>query len=410
MRGGSSYDPLDFGLPLSEPLATRRPPSGPPGRSPDTAISISELNNSAKSLLEDTFGQFWVHGEVTDFKRHRSGHWYFSLRDKTSQISCVIWSSDQYRIRGKPEDGLQVVALGQMTMYPAQGKVQLRVYRVEATGAGLARKAVEETLSRLRADGLLAVERKRPIPLFPRCVGVVTSISGAALRDIVSVASRRRPGIQIVVASASVQGDTAPREICKALRRLRAWKGVDVVIVGRGGGAREDLHAFNHEAVARGIAACEMPVISAVGHEIDTTICDLVADLRAATPSAAAEAAVPSLSDIEAALEVRRSRLVSAVTHRSASAQADVKTTARDLRAAAVRLVRQRRQAMSSVAGRLNALSPLAVLSRGYGVARGPDGETLTSVEQFVAVDRFDLLLHDGVVGAKIENVRKEKP
>lgn len=395
---------FDYGAPplIPEPRRT-------PGGSRETAVTITELNNSTKSLLEESFGRFWVRGEVSDFKRYRSGHWYFSLRDSASQVSCVIWSSDQRGIPTSPEDGMKVVALGQMTMYAAQGKLQLRVTRIEAEGDGLWRKAMEETLARLRAEGLLAPERKRPIPLFPRCVGVVTSPSGAALHDIISVATRRRPGIEIIVSCSAVQGDTAPRELCDAISRIRRMKGVDVVIIGRGGGARDDLRAFNHEAVARAIAACEMPVISAVGHEIDTTICDLVADFRAATPSAAAERAVPALADLESTLKLRRAALITAVTSRSAAARFDVKTTARNLRAAAVRVVESRRAGMAGVAGRLNALSPLATLERGYAVARSPDGEALTRVSQFAKGDAFDLLLHDGVVGARVESVNQQQ-
>lgn len=377
-----------------------------PGTSRESAVTITELNNSVKALVEQTFGRFWVRGEVMDFKRHRNGHWYFTLRDAASQMSCVIWSSDQHGIPASPDDGMQVVALAQVTMFPARGTLQLRITRIEAQGDGLWRKAMEQTLERLRADGLLEPGRKRPIPLFPRCLGIVTSANGAALHDIISVATRRRPGIEIIVACASVQGDSAPREIRAALLRVRRWKGVDVIIVGRGGGARDDLRAFNDESVARAICDCEVPVISAVGHEIDTTVCDLVADMRAATPSAAAEHAVPALADLEAALRARRAKLVSSLSRRSASAQADVRATARDLRAAAIRVVEQRRAGIGGVAGRLNALSPLATLSRGYAVARKADGETLSRVAQFQAGDRFDLLVHDGVVASRVEDVK----
>jgi exodeoxyribonuclease VII large subunit len=269
---------------------------------------------------------------------------------------------------------------------------------------------MEETLGRLRADGLLAAERKRAIPLFPRCLGIVTSSSGAALHDIISVATRRHPGIQIVVACSAVQGDTAPRELCAAISKMRRWKLVDVMIIGRGGGARDDLRAFNHETVARAIAACEMPVISAVGHEIDTTVCDLVADFRAATPSAAAERAVPTLAELQSTLRSRRGALIAALTNRSASAKADLRTTARDLRGAAVHLLETRRAGMSAVAGRLNALSPLATLSRGYAVARRPDGEALTRAAQFVGGERFDLSLSDGTVDARVQGVSLTLP
>ena len=405
MRQRVPPPPFDYGPRPVIPEVRRAP-----GASRETAVTISELNNSTRALLEETFGRFWVRGEVSDFKRHRSGHWYFSLRDATSQIQCVIWSSDQRGIPTSPEDGMKVVALGQMTMYPAQGKLQLRISRIEAEGDGLWRKAMEETLGRLRADGLLAPERKRAIPLFPRCLGIVTSSSGAALHDIISVATRRRPGIQIVVSCSAVQGDTAPRELCAAISKMRRWKSVDVMIIGRGGGARDDLRAFNHESVARAIAACEMPVISAVGHEIDTTVCDLVADFRAATPSAAAERAVPTLADLQSTLRMRRGALIAALANRSASARADVRTTARDLRAATLRRLETRRAEMSAVAGRLNALSPLATLSRGYAVARRPDGEALTRAAQFASGEKFNLSLHDGSVAARVEGVTLTPP
>jgi exodeoxyribonuclease VII large subunit len=385
-------------------------PKAPPGSTRETAICITDLNNSTKQLVEETFGHFWVRGEVSDFKRHRNGHWYFCLRDKTSQISCVIWSSDQRRMPASPDDGMQVVALAQLTVFPGRGSLQLRVVRIDAEGDGLWRKAIAETVERLRADGLLEKERKRPLPMYPRCLGVVTSANGAALRDIISVATRRRPGIEIIVSCAAVQGDTAPRELRAALSRVRRWKGVDVMIIGRGGGAHDDLRAFNDESVARAIAACEMPVISAVGHEIDMTVCDLVADVRAATPSAAAERAVPAIGDLEDALRARHGKLVAALTHRTSSARADMKTTARDLRAAAIRLVDKRRSVMSGAAGRLNALSPLATLSRGYAVARRPDGKALTSATQFVAGESFDLTLHDGSVNALVERVHSDGP
>jgi exodeoxyribonuclease VII large subunit len=307
-----------------------------------------------------------------------------------------------------PDDGMKVLAVAEMQFYPAHGKVQLSITRLEAEGDGLYRKAMLETVARLKADGLLDAARKRPIPLFPRCLGVITSPSGAALHDIISVATRRRPGIQIVVACSAVQGDTAPHELRNAISRIRRWKSCDVVIIGRGGGARDDLRAFNDESVARSIAQCEMPVISAIGHVVDTTVCDLVADFRAATPSAAAERAVPAIADLRATLDSRRSALISALTHRTAAAQSDLKTTARDLRSAAQRVVQTRRTTVAGVAGRLNALSPLATLERGYAVARRQDGETLTRAAQFVEGEPFDLLLHDGRVEARTEGIKNK--
>ncbi len=371
------------------------------GTTQEAPLSITDLNDRMKALIEKHVpARLWIRGEVTGFSRNRNGHWYFSLRDSAAQMSCVVWSSDQWKIPAQPDEGMEIVALVQMTFWPGRGTLQLRVTRMEASGDGLWRKAMEETVARLTAAGLLAEERKRRIPRFPRCVAVVTSRSGAAFTDIVSVAHRRRPGMRIVLSPAIVQGDGAPLSICRAIERVSRWKKADVLIVGRGGGSREDLWAFNDERVARAIAACEIPVISAVGHEIDVTVCDLVADMRAATPSAAAESAVPSLEDLNAALERQRRRLRSAIIHRRESAVRGLRTAARDMKNAALRASSERRSLVSNSAGRLNALSPLATLSRGYSVAVDGDGETLSSIEQFAEGAAFELLVNDGRVAA----------
>jgi exodeoxyribonuclease VII large subunit len=380
----------------SEMLETAQPGSR------EAPMTIADLNDRTRRLIEKHVpARLWVKGEVSDFKRNRNGHWYFCLRDSDAQISCVVWSSDQWRIPAPPDDGMQVVALAQMQFFPGKGTLQLRIGKMEAAGDGLWRKAMEQTLARLKADGLLADERKRPIPRFPRCVAVVTSSTGAAIKDIISVAHRRRPGMRIVVSAAAVQGEGAPASICRAIRRVVSWKKADVLIVGRGGGSREDLRAFNDEKVARAIAACEIPVISAVGHEVDTTVCDLVADLRAATPSAAAERAVPALDDLREALVRNNRRLTAGVVRRTDSARLDLRTTARDMKAASVRALDKRKGEIGTVSGRLNALSPLATLARGYSVARSLDGETLSSVADFASVEEFDLLVRDGSLRAR---------
>ncbi len=393
----------ELSLSLGDSVAPYRDqlPSTIPGTSRETAIGISRLNEATRDLLENSFGFFWVRGEVSDFKPHRNGHWYFSLRDRSAQVSCVVWSKDQQGIPAAPDDGMQVIALAQMTVYPARGSLQLRIGRMEAAGDGLWRKAMEQTIERLKADGLMLPERKRALPRFPRCIAIVTSTHGAALRDIISVAQRRRPGIRIVVANTSVQGDNAPAEICAAIARVVRWRRAQVLIVGRGGGSREDLWAFNHEQVARTIAACPIPVISAVGHEIDATVCDLVADFRAATPSAAAEAAVPSLDDLVDVVRARQSRLMRSLSRKLEVAGSDLRSAARGMKGAASRATERRRSQMASVAGRLNALSPLATLERGYAVARDETGQTLSSINQFKEGSRFELTLKDGKVSAR---------
>lgn len=370
----------------------------------EAPMTIADLNDRTKRLIEKHVpARLWVKGEVTDFKRNRNGHWYFSLRDSDAQISCVVWSSDQWRIPAPPDDGMEVVVLAQMLFWPGRGTLQLRIGKMEAAGDGLWRKAMEQTIARLKADGLLAEERKRPIPRFPRCVAVVTSSSGAALEDIISVAHRRRPGMRIVVSAAAVQGEGAPAAICRAITRVVKWNQADVLIVGRGGGSREDLWAFNDEKVARAIAACDIPVISAVGHEVDTTVCDLVADMRAATPSAAAERAVPALADLQATLVRQNRRVTSAVARRAASARLDLRTASRAMKVSSMRTVERHRAEIGAVSARLQGLSPLATLARGYSVARAPDGTTLSSVSDFVPGQEFQLLVRDGTVRAEVQ-------
>jgi exodeoxyribonuclease VII large subunit len=377
-----------------------------PGSTRESAVSITELNERTKNLIDRSYGQFWVHGEVTDFKKYRSGHWYFTLRDGEARMSCVVWGGDQWRIPAAPDEGMKVIAFAQMTFYPAKGALQLRITRMDAAGDGLHRKAMELTIAKLTEEGLMAPERKRALPRFPRVIGVVTSMSGAALRDIIAVAHRRRPGFRMVVAGASVQGEFAAEEICNAIDRIVRWGRADVLIVGRGGGSREDLHAFNDERVARAIAKCRIPTISAVGHEVDITVCDLVADVRAATPSAAAETAIPSLSDMTDAMREQRRRLVLAARRRGDRAAQDLKAISRDMRLASLRSVEGRRALVSNAAGRLNALSPLATLARGYAVARGLDGSTLSSVADFVVGEEFELMVRDGRVTARTQELK----
>ncbi|HEX6573828.1 MAG TPA: exodeoxyribonuclease VII large subunit [Gemmatimonadaceae bacterium] len=372
-----------------------------PGASKDSALSITQLNDRTREIVDQAYGVFWVRGEVVDFKRYKSGHWYFCLRDHTSQMQCVVWASDQWRIPAPPDEGMEVIAQARMSFYPAKGTLQLRIGRMEAAGDGLWRKAIEMTIAKLKEEGLLAPERKRDLPRYPRCVGIVTSTSGAALRDIVAVAHRRRPGMELVVAGAMVQGENAPRSICRAINMIAKWGCADVMIIGRGGGSREDLHAFNDERVARMIAKSPIPTISAVGHEVDTTVCDLVADVRAATPSVAAERAIPALADMAEILRSRHRRLTNAIQRRGESAVMDLKTAARDLRLASLRTLESRKGQIGAVAGKLNALSPLATLERGYAIARDETGRTLASVEDFQVGQEFELSLRDGKVRAR---------
>ncbi|MHB1265079.1 MAG: exodeoxyribonuclease VII large subunit [Gemmatimonadaceae bacterium] len=372
-----------------------------PGASVESAVSVGTLTRTAKDLLEGALFPLWVRGEVSDFKRHRNGHWYFCLRDGDSQVKCVVWSRDTRGIPAMPDDGMQLAAYGQLTVYPQRGEMQLVVRRMEAEGEGLWRKALEQTVQRLTAEGLLAPERKRALPRYPRRIAVITSPDGAALHDIVAVLRRRAPAVEIVVIPAAVQGENAPRELVDALRLAARWNAADTLIIGRGGGGREDLWAFNHEEVARAIARSPIPTISAVGHEVDVTICDLVADFRAPTPSAAAELAVRAFEEVGGDLRKLAMRLSTAATVQVADARERLRRAGRAMATAAERGVERRQSRLQNLAGRLHALSPLATLSRGYAVARADDGRALTSVRAFAAGQAFELVLRDGSLRAR---------
>ena len=400
-----AFDPEDAVRALSEEV-------GPlfPGASVDSAVSVATLTQTARDVLEGAIMPLWVRGEVTDFKAHRNGHWYFCLRDATAQIRCVVWSKDRRGIPAAPDDGMAVTALGQLTVYTGRGEMQFVVKRLEAEGDGLWRKALERTVTVLRDAGLLEPERKRALPRYPRCVAVVTSRDGAAFHDVVAVLRRRAPGVRIVLVATAVQGDGAPRALAQAIERVGRWGGADTLIVGRGGGGREDLWAFNDERVARALAACPIPTISAVGHEIDLTVCDLVADWRAPTPSAAAEAAVRA--HVEAAGELRAlaSRLGLAVDMQLGTARARLASAARHVAAASRGYTERRRARLETIAARLNGVSPLATLARGYGVAREPGGAALTSVGRFAPGVAFELLLRDGLVYARTTSAEPGDP
>ena len=375
------------------------------GFAPDKPASVSDVALETRALVESGLHPLWVRGEISDFKQHRNGHWYFCLRDASAQIKCVVWSRDQRGLPAPPDDGMQVVLYGQMTVYTARGDLQLKVTRMQADGDGLWRKAMEQTLAKLRGEGLLEESRKRPIPRFPKCVAIVTSPDGAAIGDIVAVLRKRHSGVQLVICPAKVQGDGAPREIVMALRRVARWGQADLVIVGRGGGAKEDLWAFNDERVARAIVACPVPVISAIGHETDITVCDAVADLRAPTPSAAAMAACVAREEIEKAFVVVRRDLAFAMAGLVRDARTDLGRTQKRLGQSTERVVLRKRSTIGTAAARLNALSPLATLSRGYAVARDAEGGALTSVHHFKPGVDFELLLHDGKVSAETRSV-----
>jgi exodeoxyribonuclease VII large subunit len=265
-------------------------------------FTVSELTRSIRGTLETKFGAVWVQGEISNYKLHPSGHQYFTLKDQRARIACVIWRDTMAPLRQPLADGAQVQVYGTVTVFEAQGKYQLRVDILQPRGLGLLQAKFEALKRKLEAEGLFAPERKRPLPKFPRRIGIVTSPSGAAIRDILNVLRRRAPWLQILINPVRVQGMGAAQEIAVAIRELatpnKNWSPLDVIVATRGGGSIEDLWEFNEEIVARAIFNSVVPIVSAVGHEIDFTICDFVADLRAPTPSAAAELIVPDVTDL----------------------------------------------------------------------------------------------------------------
>ena len=400
---GDLFDPPPTGGPARRPTLPGRPPE-------DLALSVSALAALARETLERAFPSLWVAGEVAGWKRYgSSGHCYFTLRDAHAQVRCVMFRTDAQRLPADPEEGTQVRLLGRLTLYDRKGDVQFVVRELESRAAGgLWRVAFEKLRTKLEAEGLLAAGRKRPLPGFPSTVGIVTSPAGAALHDILHVIRRRAPWIRVVLSPARVQGEGAAREIARALARLGRVPGLDVVIVGRGGGGAEDLWAFNEEPVARAIAACPVPVISAVGHETDITIADLVADLRAPTPSAAAERAVPDGLALAAGLRVTENRLREALLRGVSRRRDRLAQVAEGLEDCARDRIRRARERVARLSHTLEALSPLGILARGYAVARAADGRVVRGTAELPAGARFLLRLADGSVRARSEGAGEE--
>jgi exodeoxyribonuclease VII large subunit len=415
----------------SEPEAPVPPPRTPPPERP-RVWSVSQVNRAVRGLLESNVEPLWIGGEIGSWTRSRAGHCYFNLKDDRAQIRAVMFHREAQGLPTDPDEGMQVRVLGQLTLYEARGEYQLVVRRLEADGTeGLWRIAFEKLRARLEAEGLLDASRKRRIPAFPGCVGVVTSPTGAALRDIASVLGRRAPWTRVVVRGTRVQGEGSSLEIAEAIRTLDASGICDVIIVSRGGGSIEDLWAFNEEPVARAIAACAVPVVSAVGHEVDVTISDLVADLRAPTPSAGAEAVVPDAVAVREGLRETPARLARALRgttnrrrervedklvqlartleRRLAPARQSVDLATGQLERSIRRLVDRRKREVRAGAGRLDALSPLSTLRRGYAVARSVDGKVLRAKTDFEVGTEFVVLVSDGQVVAETLRILDEE-
>lgn len=418
---------LELGL-FSDPA----PPDTVPEAIPPEAIppkpkvwTVGEVNRAARLLLDQSLPQMWVSGEVANYSRHRSGHCYFTLKDSEAQLQCVIFRRDAARLPMDPDNGMTVRVFGGVTLYEARGNYQLVARKLEAESeGGMWKLAFDRLRQKLDAEGLTDPARRRPLPRFPQIVGVVTSPQSAAFRDIVAVISRRAPWVRLVVRGTSVQGEGASKEIARAVAFV-ASRGVDVVVVARGGGSVEDLWAFNEEPVARAVAGCRVPVISGVGHETDVTICDLVADLRAATPSAAAEAAVPERTAVSHRLDglaarmgkalagqarVRKDRLnrASEVLMRGVRRLVPARRSRLDRGREAIALamkhqIRRESSRLAEASAAIETLSPLSTMARGYAVPLAMDGRLLRTADDFRPDARFRLRVVDGNVNCAVE-------
>jgi exodeoxyribonuclease VII large subunit len=388
-------------------------------------LTVTDITRQIKSSLEQRFTRVWVQGEISNFKHHTSGHLYFTLKDEGAQISAAMWRSRAANLLFQPEDGMKVIARGGITVYPPRGSYQIDVDQLTPLGIGELQIAFERLKKKLAAEGLFDEGRKRPLPRYPTAVGIVTSETGAALQDVRTVLGRRFPGVDLVLVPVAVQGVGAAEEIAHAIREMNRYGKVDVMIVGRGGGSLEDLWAFNEEIVARAIYDSEIPVVSAVGHEIDFTIADFVADLRAPTPSAAAEMVVPDRSELLEVIRNYEYTIRQAVTQRIAAHRERIESLvgsyafnrAKDMvrefvqrldelqRTMAVTLshrMERREQDVESLRKRLLALSPQGALKRGYAIVR-KNGVPVTHAHQLVRSDEAVVEFQDGTVKTKVQ-------
>ncbi|MCK9276491.1 MAG: exodeoxyribonuclease VII large subunit [Methanoculleus sp.] len=408
-------------------------PSAGPDRFGTPILGVSEVSGLICDLLDDArLHEIWVRGEVTNYKDHTSGHRYFSLGERNGRssalINCVMWRSYASGINFTPRDGMDVLAWGTVEVYEPHGRYQLIVREMHPAGLGERHLMVERWKQELDAEGLFAPERRRPLPAFPHRIGVVTSSTGAAMQDILSVISRRYPA-EVVLSPTTVQGDGAHMEIAAAIRKIDGL--VDVIIVGRGGGSFEDLFPFNHPDVVRAVALCKTPVISAVGHEVDTALCDFAADLRAPTPSAAAERAVPDRVEVLRELSGHRERMGALLLHRLAAAGSEVedlrarmhpRRLARRvhermqrlaehedlLRRSALARVQRKRSALAEVRADLAGKNPLAILDRGYCIVES-GGEIARSAGDLSPGDRVVLRMKDGRCRAVVEDITYDR-
>jgi exodeoxyribonuclease VII large subunit len=395
------------------------------------AYTVTAITRMIKADLEEKFQSIWVEGEISNYLHHTSGHRYITLKDERAVLKVVMWRSVGATLKFEPENGQKVLAYGDITLYEKGGNYQLNCKRLQPVGVGALELAFRQLHEKLSAEGLFDYERKVELPRFPRKIGIVTSPTGAAIRDFIQIARRRNRSVELIIFPAAVQGDGAEETIAAGIRYFNTRDDIDIIVTGRGGGSLEDLWSFNTEVVVRAIAASEIPVVSAVGHEIDMTLSDLAADLRAPTPSAAAELTVWSrtdfLNELDAMLYTQAGRLQSMVEYARRSLR---NTLGRPVFRRPESIVNQRRQELDSLAhrtavggknslerirnalslrlSRLDTLSPLKTLARGYSVSRRfDDGGLVKSVGDIGEGERMETILSDGRLLSLIERIQK---
>lgn len=395
--------------------------------------TVSKLNSFVKAYIDsnENLTSLFVVGEISNFKAHYTGHLYMTIKDEKASIKAVMFAGNASRLRFRPENGMRVLILGSVSLFERDGSYQLYITDMQPDGVGSLEIALSQLKEKLSKEGLFNEAHKKQIPFFPRRVGVITAETGAAVRDIINVIGRRCPACEIVLKSVAVQGDKAAKEIADAIALFNELSAADVLIVGRGGGSLEELWAFNEEIVARAVYASKIPVISAVGHETDYTVCDFVADLRAPTPSAAAELAVPDSNALKEALEMKKAKLFSLVNGQIGKKRESLLTLQKSgalknpalriaddrktllyfgerLDKASQRLLEKERESLMRLSYKLDALSPLKVISRGYA-AVFKDGEPVTDIKDVSLSDNVKVKIKNGAFCAKVIEINGEE-
>lgn len=371
--------------------------------------TVSEINQNIKHILESEFGNIWIEGEISNLRMPGSGHIYFSLKDSQSQIRVVLFSSFSQKTRFKLEDGIHIIASGSIGLYEKRGEYQIIINYLEPKGIGALQLAFEQLKKKLSDEGLFDTSHKKPIPSFPEKIAIVTSPTGAAVRDLINVISRRAPWVKIVVYGVQVQGDGAKEEIAEAIYNANQDKEIDVLIVGRGGGSIEDLWPFNEEIVARSIYNSLVPVISAVGHETDYCISDFTADLRAPTPSAAGELAVPDRRELMRKLNDINARLEHTLKEKINDCRFEIDEYMDSLQRNCLRNLELKKETFRDIINRLNILNPLNVLSRGYSLSYLlPEQKLLKDVCQVNLQDKIKVRLQKGSMICQVLNLKTQ--